>query len=80
MGAARYIWIDDSLKPASEGVVPFVSAAVQYGFSVFEGIRCYQTENGPAIFRLAAERLGVLVAEHRALHLEPAGGRLAALA
>jgi len=52
MGAARYIWIDDSLKPASEGVVPFVSAAVQYGFSVFEGIRCYATDNGPAVFRL----------------------------
>src|SRR6201993_2317714 len=52
MGAARYIWIDDSLKPASEGVVPFVSAAVQYGFSVFEGIRCYATDQGPAVFRL----------------------------
>ncbi len=52
MGAARYIWIDDSLRPASEGVVPFVSAAVQYGFSVFEGIRCYATDQGPAVFRL----------------------------
>ena len=52
MGAARYIWIRDSLRPASEGVVPFVSAAVQYGFSVFEGIRCYSTYNGPAVFRL----------------------------
>ena len=52
MGAARYIWIDDSLRPSSEGVVPFVSAAVQYGFSVFEGIRCYATDNGPAVFRL----------------------------
>jgi branched-chain amino acid aminotransferase len=52
MGAARYIWIHDSLRPASEGVVPFVSAAVQYGFSVFEGIRCYSTDNGPAVFRL----------------------------
>jgi branched-chain amino acid aminotransferase len=52
MGTARYIWIDDSLKPSSEGVVPFLSAAVQYGFSVFEGIRCYATDNGPAVFRL----------------------------
>jgi branched-chain amino acid aminotransferase len=52
MGAARYIWIDDSLRPASEGVVPFVSAAVQYGFSVFEGIRCYSTGKGPAVFRM----------------------------
>src|SRR5262252_4379153 len=51
MGAARYIWIDDSLKPASEGAVPFLSAGVQYGFSVFEGIRCYVTDRGPAVFR-----------------------------
>src|SRR5512143_183750 len=52
MGAARYIWIDDSLKPASEGSVPFLSAGVQYGFSVFEGIRCYATDHGPAVFRM----------------------------
>src|ERR1700751_806630 len=52
MGNARYIWIDDSLKPATEGAVPFVSAAVQYGFSVFEGIRCYATDEGPSVFRL----------------------------
>ncbi|MGB8012951.1 MAG: branched-chain amino acid transaminase [Terriglobales bacterium] len=52
MGAARYIWIDDSLKPASEGVVPFLSAGMQFGFSVFEGIRCYSTDKGPAVFRL----------------------------
>ncbi len=52
MGTAQYIWIDDSLKPASEGVVPFLSAGVQYGFSVFEGIRCYATDKGPAVFRL----------------------------
>jgi branched-chain amino acid aminotransferase len=52
MGAAKFIWIDDSLKPASEGLVPFLSAGVQYGFSVFEGIRCYSTDKGPAVFRL----------------------------
>jgi branched-chain amino acid aminotransferase len=52
MAAARYIWIDDSLRPASEGVVPFISAGMQFGFSVFEGIRCYSTDNGPAVFRM----------------------------
>ncbi|MFY9701986.1 MAG: branched-chain amino acid transaminase [Terriglobales bacterium] len=52
MAAARYIWIGDSLRPASEGVVPFVSAAVQYGFAVFEGIRCYATDKGSAVFRM----------------------------
>jgi branched-chain amino acid aminotransferase len=52
MAAARYIWIDDSLRPASEGVVPFLSAGMQFGFSVFEGIRCYETDQGPAVFRM----------------------------
>jgi branched-chain amino acid aminotransferase len=52
MAAARYIWIDDSLRPASEGVVPFISAGMQFGFSVFEGIRCYSTDHGPAVFRM----------------------------
>jgi branched-chain amino acid aminotransferase len=52
MAAAPYVWIDDSLKPASEGVVPFLSAGMQYGFSVFEGIRCYATDKGPAVFRM----------------------------
>jgi branched-chain amino acid aminotransferase len=52
MAAARYIWIHDSLRPASEGVVPFLSAGMQYGFSVFEGIRCYSTDQGPAVFRM----------------------------
>jgi len=52
MAAARYIWMDDSLRPASEGVVPFISAGMQFGFSVFEGIRCYSTDHGPAVFRM----------------------------
>jgi branched-chain amino acid aminotransferase len=48
----RYIWMDGELRPAAEGVVPFVNAGLHYGFSVFEGIRCYATERGPAVFRL----------------------------
>jgi len=51
-GNSKYIWMHGELKPAAEGVVPFLSAGVQYGFSVFEGIRCYATERGPAVFRL----------------------------
>jgi branched-chain amino acid aminotransferase len=52
MPAARYLWIDDSLRPASEGVVPFLSAGMQFGFSVFEGIRCYSIAGAPAVFRM----------------------------
>jgi branched-chain amino acid aminotransferase len=33
-------------------VVPFLSAGMQYGFSVFEGIRCYATDKGPAVMRM----------------------------
>ena len=59
MGAAKYVWIDDSLKPATEAVVPFLSAGMQFGFSVFEGIRCYATDQGPSVFRMEehAQRL-----------------------
>jgi branched-chain amino acid aminotransferase len=48
----RYIWMEGELRPSTEGVVPFVSAGLQYGFSVFEGIRCYATDRGTAVFRL----------------------------
>lgn len=52
MGTPRYIWMEGELRPAAEGVVPFVNAGLHYGFSVFEGIRCYETQSGPAVFRL----------------------------
>src|SRR6266576_1488726 len=64
MGTARYIWIGDSLRPASEGVVPFLSAGVQYGFTVFEGIRCYATDKGPAVFRLEEHTQRLLDSAH----------------
>src|ERR1700751_854087 len=50
-GIPQYIWKEGELRPASESVVPFVNAGLHYGFSVFEGIRCYSTERGPAVFR-----------------------------
>jgi branched-chain amino acid aminotransferase len=58
-GTPQYIWMDGELRPSSEGVVPFVNAGLHYGYSVFEGIRCYATDRGPAVFRLAehVERL-----------------------
>ena len=49
---ATHIWINGGLRPASEGVVPFINAGLHYGYSVFEGIRCYASDHGPAVFRL----------------------------
>jgi branched-chain amino acid aminotransferase len=51
-GTPRYIWMEGELRPAAEGVVPFVNAGLHYGFSVFEGIRCYETQGGPAVSAL----------------------------
>ncbi len=49
---AKYVWLDDKLKDASQSGLPIVNAGLHYGFSVFEGIRCYATAGGPAVFRL----------------------------
>ena len=56
---ASYIWFDGELKTSADATVPFLNAGLHYGISVFEGIRCYATERGPAIFRLEehADRL-----------------------
>lgn len=50
--AAKYAWLDDRLTDAAQSGVPLVNAGLHYGFSVFEGIRCYATDRGPAVFRL----------------------------
>jgi branched-chain amino acid aminotransferase len=49
---AAWIWRDGQFVPWREATIHVLSTAVQFGSSVFEGIRCYDTPNGPAIFRL----------------------------
>jgi branched-chain amino acid aminotransferase len=46
------IWHNGAFKPWDEAQVHVVSHVISYGSSVFEGIRCYHTPDGPAIFRL----------------------------
>lgn len=46
------LWHNGSMKPWAEGTTHIMSHALHYGSSVFEGIRSYETPNGPAIFRL----------------------------
>ncbi len=46
------IWMDGRLVPASHASVPFLAPALHYGLAVFEGIRCYETNDGPSVFRL----------------------------
>jgi branched-chain amino acid aminotransferase len=46
------IWYNGDLIPYEDAQIHVLSHVVHYGSSVFEGIRCYQTEQGSAIFRL----------------------------
>ena len=46
------IWFDGKLVAWADANVHVLSHALHYGTSIFEGIRCYETADGPAIFRL----------------------------
>lgn len=47
-----WIWHNGAIKRWADATTHVMSHALHYGSSVFEGIRCYETPNGPAIFRL----------------------------
>ena len=46
------IWMDGALVPWAEAQVHVLTHALHYGSGVFEGIRAYKTERGPAVLRL----------------------------
>jgi len=47
-----YVWFDGRIVPQEQATVSALTHALHYGTSVFEGIRAYETANGPAVFRL----------------------------
>ena len=60
------IWFNGELVPHEEATIHVLSHVVHYGSSVFEGIRCYDTDQGSAVFRLG-EHMRRLV-ESAAIH------------
>src|SRR5918997_2741039 len=46
------IWHNGSFIKWEDARVHVMSHVLHYGSSVFEGIRCYNTKRGPAVFRL----------------------------
>ena len=46
------IWMNGTLVPFKDAKVHVLTHALHYSTSIFEGIRCYNTPNGSAIFRL----------------------------
>ena len=48
----EYIWMNGELVKWDDAKIHVLSHVVHYGSSVFEGMRVYKTEAGPAAFRL----------------------------
>src|SRR5271156_555579 len=46
------IWHNGKFIKWEDANIHVLSHVVSYGSAVFEGIRCYDTKQGPAIFRL----------------------------
>ena len=49
---SKYIWYNSNIIPWEEANTHVMSHVLHYGSGVFEGIKCYNTSKGPAIFRL----------------------------
>lgn len=56
---SKFIWMDGELVEFEKATVHMLTAALHYGAAVFEGMRAYKTDKGPAVFRLRehADRL-----------------------
>jgi len=48
----EWIWRDGEFIKWKDATVHVLAHSMQFGSSAFEGIRCYATPNGPAVFRL----------------------------
>ena len=68
---STWIWKDGEVIRWEDANVHILSLAVQFGSSVFEGVRCYETPKGPAVFRLH-DHLRRLMASSRTYRMQPA--------
>ncbi|QJC34082.1 branched-chain amino acid transaminase [Enterobacteriaceae endosymbiont of Donacia cinerea] len=51
MKKADFIWLNGDIIKWNDAKISVMTHALHYGTSVFEGMRCYKTYKGPAIFR-----------------------------
>ena len=58
------IWCNGKFIPWDDAKIHVLSHVVSYGSAVFEGIRCYETAHGPAIFRLREHMQRLLNSAH----------------
>ncbi|WP_138798275.1 branched-chain amino acid transaminase [Halostella sp. PRR32] len=50
-GDVDTIWMDGEFVDWDDAQIHVLTHGLHYGTGIFEGVRCYDTENGPAIFR-----------------------------
>jgi branched-chain amino acid aminotransferase len=67
---SKKIWMDGRFVNWADAGVHILTHTLHYGFGVFEGIRCYKTPKGSAIFRLQ-EHIDRLFNSCRILQIEP---------
>jgi branched-chain amino acid aminotransferase len=48
---ADVVWMNGEFVPFEDAKVSVLTHALHYGTGVFEGVRCYETSRGPAVFR-----------------------------
>jgi branched-chain amino acid aminotransferase len=48
----KSVWMDGHLVPWAEAEIHVLTHGLHYAYAIFEGIRCFTTDRGPAIFRL----------------------------
>jgi branched-chain amino acid aminotransferase len=68
--ATRKIWMDGEYVDWDEATVHVLTPSLHYGWGVFEGIRCYDTTLGPAVFRLT-DHMARLFRSAKIYHMEP---------
>ncbi len=49
---AKQVWHNGKFIAWDSATIHVMSHVIHYGSAVFEGIRCYATPQGPAVFRL----------------------------
>jgi len=66
------IWFNGKLVPWESATVHVSTHALHYGSSVFEGMRCYDTPKGPALFR-ATEHMRRFIDSGRVYRMQMLG-------
>ncbi len=62
--SSQFIWMNGKMVPYADATVHFMTPGLHYGIAVFEGIRCYSTPQGPAVFRLGEHMQRLIESAH----------------